>query len=675
MAQLPYYPREVGPAEFLDLIWKGQSGHACITVKVSDGVRTMEDHWFSWPTDRDSIEEFALAQAEDHDVYFVPALQDRPVRRKGHCTELGNIWVDLDGSEPTAKWIERYRPLVIESGTPGNLHLHLPLAGPVEVGRGTEANRALADQLGGDRAPTHEAALMRLPGTLNHKHEPAQPVYLISDPALVSRLAGEDLPSQSRDVEPAAEKRRFTKSQAADYIERYALQPLREAEEPGRNIQLNKSAVVLGHFVDEFGDRDTAVEMLMEAAIECGIDSDDDTPGTIKSGLDRGMKEPYTLVRTDLDEEVDKLRTRDLAARAYELEKFPFASALASKSFQSGSDLVQKYRKFKTTPPRFLVRGVIKERSYGALGAEYKAGKTWMCLDLAVSVALGRPWLGKFEVEGRHRVAYMLGEGQEEEFFRRLEAIAGDRTEELLTSWISVQIGSSNLSDPAQLERIHRELTEFKPALTIVDPWYLSAGEVDGKNIVVAGRVLDNISGMARMVGSALLIAQHWNKTGQGNGTSRWAGSGLQEWARFMINVEVTKYQEADPEDETGQTAADIRMGFSGEVSGHYDVRRVVWTDNYLDASSEMHYAVTCDTGAKKVEKGSFEDRLIQAIEAAGHPLIKAEICAALNLATSGAASQKVTAQLERLHLGSDPRITAGPAVGRSKTWTIEGID
>jgi AAA domain len=50
--------------------------------------------------------------------------------------------------------------------------------------------------------------------------------------------------------------------------------------------------------------------------------------------------------------------------------------------------------------PRWLIQGLWPADAYGVLAAQEKAGKTWAALDLAVSVATGRPWLDHFACPG-----------------------------------------------------------------------------------------------------------------------------------------------------------------------------------------------------------------------------------------------------------------------------------
>jgi AAA domain len=78
-------------------------------------------------------------------------------------------------------------------------------------------------------------------------------------------------------------------------------------------------------------------------------------------------------------------------------------------------------------PPAWLVEGLWPRDAYGVFAAGDKAGKTWAILDLALSVAAGRPWLGRFARPPSGRVLVFLGEGGDRAVVRRLRAIAAHK--------------------------------------------------------------------------------------------------------------------------------------------------------------------------------------------------------------------------------------------------------
>jgi hypothetical protein len=78
----------------------------------------------------------------------------------------------------------------------------------------------------------------------------------------------------------------------------------------------------------------------------------------------------------------------------------------------------------KEPAPTFLASPIWPSDAYGILGTPMKAGKTWLVSDLAVAVAQGGAWLGRFPIERQGPVLMFLGEGGKRKMVRRLEAVA-----------------------------------------------------------------------------------------------------------------------------------------------------------------------------------------------------------------------------------------------------------
>ena len=72
-------------------------------------------------------------------------------------------------------------------------------------------------------------------------------------------------------------------------------------------------------------------------------------------------------------------------------------------------------------PPE-LVRGILHQGSKLVLGGSSKSFKTWTLLDLALSIAHGKPWLGFETVQGR--VLYVNFEIQDYFWQSRIDAVA-----------------------------------------------------------------------------------------------------------------------------------------------------------------------------------------------------------------------------------------------------------
>jgi hypothetical protein len=81
--------------------------------------------------------------------------------------------------DPGAAALADFEPtpaIVVASGTGSNCHAYWPLTGPLPRDEVEAANRRLAHALGADPASADGARILRVPGTLSHKHDPPTPV-------------------------------------------------------------------------------------------------------------------------------------------------------------------------------------------------------------------------------------------------------------------------------------------------------------------------------------------------------------------------------------------------------------------------------------------------------------------------------------------------------------------
>lgn len=185
------------------------------------------------------------------------------------------------------------------------------------------------------------------------------------------------------------------------------------------------------------------------------------------------------------------------------------------------------------TPPRFLVDGLIVEATHGELAGDKKTLKSYAASTVAIGGALGLDVFGHFPVPRPFRSLIFTGEGGEALFLRRLERIThsygatiGDVRPMVRYSTHTAPASSSALRDA-----IVRELDETQPALVVLDPWYAFAAlEADARNLYETGRVLNDLRELVCQDDTSLLIVNHFNQTGQGNGLERITMAGHAEW-------------------------------------------------------------------------------------------------------------------------------------------------
>ncbi len=120
-----------------------------------------------------------------------------------------------------------------------------------------------------------------------------------------------------------------------------------------------------------------------------------------------------------------------------------------------------------------LVEGLWPEDALGFIAAPPKKGKTWIALALAVSVATGRPYLGRFRIPEPRPVLYVALEGHRASLRTRVGAIAHgldlnpDQDLDLLR-W-SYKPRGINIADPEWAKALRRAADKVDAALIVID--------------------------------------------------------------------------------------------------------------------------------------------------------------------------------------------------------------
>jgi AAA domain len=233
--------------------------------------------------------------------------------------------------------------------------------------------------------------------------------------------------------------------------------------------------------------------------------------------------------------------------------------------------------------------------AYGVLGAQDKAGKTWGLLDLAVSVASGTPWLGRFPCPAPGPVTLFLGEGGMPGTVRRLRAVTEHKGLDLAELALRLEFKAPNLGRAEHLRFIAEELAAHPPRLLGLDPSYLTTGGRSGTNLNEMGELLASVQALCEDAAAALVVNVHWNKTGTGTGAERFTGVGPSAWGRVLGSASVEQSStEAD-----GKTS-NVTLGWEfkgGEIAdATFRMRRRVWADDPDDLNSPLHYQAEVTT-------------------------------------------------------------------------------
>jgi RepB DNA-primase from phage plasmid len=123
----------------------------------------------------------AIALGRRTDVYVGCAPRTRRHGGRDAVDRAFVLWADCDGAHAVVA-LAAFEPapaIVIASGSGSNCHAYWPLLKPLARDDVERANRRLAHALGADPASADAPRILRIPGTLSHKHDPPTAVDAI----------------------------------------------------------------------------------------------------------------------------------------------------------------------------------------------------------------------------------------------------------------------------------------------------------------------------------------------------------------------------------------------------------------------------------------------------------------------------------------------------------------
>lgn len=191
-------------------------------------------------------------------------------------------------------------------------------------------------------------------------------------------------------------------------------------------------------------------------------------------------------------------------------------------------------------PPTYLVHGHIPIETVGMFVALGSSLKTWAALDIALAVATGRPWLGKFGVR-QGRALIVDYESGDYELRRRAQRVLKAGASPDLGVWASPDV---YVDDPALWSRL-----EAAGPLSLVVIDSLAAGSpASDENEKIAALPLAFAAAFTNRTGASVLFIHHAKKTEGGDDRNIGRGSGAIyaacDWAYKFDNAEETaKYR------------------------------------------------------------------------------------------------------------------------------------
>jgi AAA domain len=202
--------------------------------------------------------------------------------------------------------------------------------------------------------------------------------------------------------------------------------------------------------------------------------------------------------------------------------------------------VVQVARVPRSEGPRWLVEGLWTEEGVGIVGGSPKCCKTWLALDLALSVASGTPALGTYPVPRAGCVLLFAAEDAPAAVRDRLEGLAQWRGLDLAALPLHLVLASAlRLEKEPDQSRLAGAVQRYRPRLLVLDP-FVRLHRIDENSALEVSGVLAYLRELQREHKVAILVVHHARKarTGASNVGLSLRGSGdFHAWTDDLLHV------------------------------------------------------------------------------------------------------------------------------------------
>lgn len=510
------------PIAFLSNVWKKQcrtGDFVFLCTNDSQKEKSWTDHAIKY--DKDLPKKIGKLlnkyNPEKYDIYFCPLPFADNKRDKRFVKRTKLLWQDLDFADPY-KFAEDLKPTIFWESSPGRYHglwelentKHSNSLPDIET-----LNRDLAYQLDADKGGWDLTQVLRIPGTHNHKY-PEKPLVELrkskKKPYSFETLRAK---VKRQPVELGQQKMaQLTEGNAREIIAKWKSRMPRTI----LTTLMQKTAPV--------GERSETIWHLESSLYELGL-SPDEIFTLIKNSAwnkYRGRHDENERLQTELEKITSKaIQQPDLDVTIKEGKEFEHdGMTLNVETFQ---EVMGKL----SSQPGWLVEGFWARRSHGIIAGEPKTFKSTYAMDLAISVASGKDFLGKYTVNEKGPVIYVQNENADWIIKDRMEKIINHRE---LVGEVK-KFGSGNtinitfpqdlplyfinqqnymLNDPIHQEILEELIMEVKPVLIIFDPLYLMF-EGDLNSAKDLSPVLSYMLNLKNKYKTGVIAIHHYNKS------------------------------------------------------------------------------------------------------------------------------------------------------------------
>jgi AAA domain/RepB DNA-primase N-terminal domain len=521
--------------DLCSLAWAEQSGFVFLAVRDPTKDKQDSGYWrdikFKWPDDKADIDAILnKARSSEKDVYWCPNVFTEPHRSRDSIADIATLYADLDTVNPRSLPEELY-PTAAWRTSPGRWQAMWSLDRAIDSDTQSQLNQRLTYAVGADKGGWDLTQVLRVPGTHNHKYPEQPTVQLLW-------VNGHQLnPIKLINELPAVE---------ATEIDRTPVQEVPDQSFVLSHHRVGAQAKRLIRAKHPSGDRSAVLWQLECLLAEAGL-SVVEIVGVVRPTVwnkfaDR--RDELKQLSSEARKAIDHTEAAPNDDRVEELEVVEEVNPLSWVSFD-------RERK----PIHWLVDGLWGDGEVGFISGHPKSYKSWLAIDLAVSVATGGMFLGAFRAH-KHNVLLIQEEDPKVIMQERLGMVAaakgrigyemnGDGTAWMwydLPTELSIISNQGFTINEDWLEQLERWIIEGDIRLVILDPLMMMGGNVDEfKAFEMMTNILKPLKRLRAKTKAAITIVHHHTKAaGQGMARDMYGSVALWAWEEAALHLNVT---------------------------------------------------------------------------------------------------------------------------------------
>lgn len=431
--------RNIQAEQYVDLLFGKNKGYVAVAAK-NGAAGPWQEQIFLWPHDRNMLLSWAKTNMAG-DVFICPALRKTKARSKNDGAHLQWLWADVDWQDVPKERVTEVKHRIaqlakagfcVSSGSGDNVHVYVKLSNVATLDVWRRLNAGLRNYLCADAKHT-DNALLRLPGTINHKpNGGGVTMGKVTDNGEVSAswmLAKDEwknvVITDERGVNDGAYDTVDVSAFLRGEVKRRVNMSVDEAV--GRYGTRHGAVYQVASWLSKKGFTSDQIHSLM-VDFPAGLDKEDEERGyslhvdiarclaanpTVEA-LEVVEESAWELVNDDDEDTVDDslLATARKRVRAWDADDLA-RQMRAQRVFTPPPDDVSYTWAQRVSVPRppvqFAVEGIAAVGQNVTITGQYKAGKTLLGLNLVRCLVDGDPFLGQFKVGTNNGGSARLG--------------------------------------------------------------------------------------------------------------------------------------------------------------------------------------------------------------------------------------------------------------------------